>query len=223
MKKAITILAILAIVVGAVFAETHSLTVSTTVAEVVPCFQLRYGADGVHTNATADTNSINAKTYANVWTANGQYGDLSAQGAIDLNQDIAVDDVTADFYAVLAIGGKQTNKTYSLSFSAGSFDTKHNTILEATACSQSSLNNIVLNTHPTVVTSNATTGNDLEDGATQDCTITMVGAAAEEKIDLVKFSALWPRKPNADAGTYTANVTLTITVDAQPQQNPQNP
>ena len=212
MKKLIAILTIAIVLVSVVFAdgETHKLTVSTTVGEVIPSFQLRYGANGVYTNNTADSNSITNKTY------NGQLdmttpNEFSVADAIDLNQDIAVGDVTADFYAVLAIGGKQNNKVYTLSFSAGAFDTTHNGAADATACTYSCINNIVGTTKQNVVVSNALTGVELSAGNTKSCTITMKGTAAEEKIDLVKFTAKWSRNEDVDVGTYTADVILTIT------------
>jgi len=214
MKKAITILAILAIVVSAVFAdpvpasETHTISVKTVVGEVTPSFQLKYTGADIRTNTAANNNSIDDQLYY------GQFGSAptyEAASVVNLNQDISVADVTASFRAVLAIGGKQNNKSYTLAFTAGAFDTEHNGDDEPTACSQTSLNNIVGTSKENVVISNATTGNELDDGNTQTCTITMKGTAAEEKIDLVEFTAKWPRKADADVGEYTADVTLVIT------------
>jgi len=218
MKKAITILAMIAIVAAAVFAdpapasEKHTLTVKTVVAEVIPSFQLKYVSNNaVYTNATADSNNINTQTYGGQFADQGAYGDQNTAGVIDLNQDISRADVTATFRAVLAIGGKQKDKIYTLAFEAGAFNTTHNGGDDSTACSQTSLNNVVNNTKPTVVISAATTGNQLSNGNSKSTTITMKGAAAEEKIDLVEFVAKWPRNEDADMGEYTADVTLTIT------------
>ena len=211
MKKAITILAVLIVLVGAVFAEEHRISVKTIVGEVIPSFQLKYGAAGVHTNTGADSNNITNKVY------NGQYGTAqeayTVAEAVDVQQDISMTDVTASFRAVLAIGGKQNNKSYTLAFAAGSFNTTHNGAADATACSQTSLNNLVGTTKQNVVISAATTDNPLTDGASKSTTITMKGAAAEEAIDLVEFTAKWPRNEDVDVGEYTADVTLTITAN----------
>ena len=207
MKKVITILAILVVLTSAVFAETHKLTVKTVVADVTPSFQLRYGTDGVYTNATADSNSIDTQSYP------GQYGvteDLTVTTAIDLEQDISTGDVTADFYAVLAVGGKQKNKTYKLTFTAGAFNTTNNGAEDLSPCTESAINKVLSDEYAEVVVTDATTGNENEAVNSQFCTVTMKGAPAEEKIDLVKFSALWARNKDVDVGEYTADITLLI-------------
>ena len=222
MKKLIAILVIAIVLVGAVFAETHTLTVRTTVNGIIPAFQLRYGTGDVYTNKTADDNTTSVIDAATQFSATGTFGEVNDydDGYIQEAEDISLTDVTADFYAVLAIGGKQENVSYKLTFEAGAFNTKVNGVQDSTtetACTSSTIavaENYNATTHGAIVTlaqaASAITNNPANSKA---WVITMKGAPATSKIDLVKFTPTWGRNPNVDIGNYTANVTLTITVE----------
>lgn len=117
MKKAITILAVLIVLVGAVFAaETHKLTVKADVAETLPAFNLAY--DGKNTN-TVKTNvygerSDVADPAAAAYDVTGTL-DNAKDAGFNLNANGSFD-VTAQ-----VINTVKTNKTYTLEFKGGVF------------------------------------------------------------------------------------------------------
>ncbi|MBR6235236.1 MAG: hypothetical protein IKR01_05250, partial [Spirochaetales bacterium] len=106
MKKAITILAIIAIVACAVFADTvenHKIQIKTKVEGFAPVFQLYY-SDSIKTNATrtdtartapatAEGNDFTNKNEANAYTAS-----MIDKTAVDISKN----PVTATFVAKLA-------------------------------------------------------------------------------------------------------------------------
>lgn len=207
MKKTIAILAVLVIALACVFAaETHKLTLSTTIDEVIPSFQFRYGTAGVYTNDAADSNDIATQTYAGQYPASSEY---AVADAIDTGKDLSKEDISADFYAVLAIGGKQDNKTYTLKFTAGAFNTTANHVDDPTPCTSSSIESVLTSDSQYVVVS-AGAGSDSADNV-KSWKIKLVGSAATSAIDLVKFSATWAKNTDADMGTFTADVTMVVT------------
>lgn len=129
MKKAITILAVLIVLVGAVFAteEDHKIQIKTKVNGFDPVFQLTVGelvtnntratarptADGVSANGE----DFSAKTGDNTYTVS-TFHDLTGK-------DIAKEDVSATFTAVLAGNVKLANKkTYKIEFKAEQLESK---------------------------------------------------------------------------------------------------
>lgn len=213
MKKVLTVLTILVVVLGCVFAEdpaptpaptpaseTHNITIATTVDAVTPSFQLKY------TNVAADANTL---------LKNGQQGQFAngseyEAGPVDTGVDLSKDNITADFYAVVAIGARSTSG-YTLQFTAGPFAAKANKDDHPVACASSSLvtqlpadnslaNIIVLDGDVSSV------GNNVK---SQD--ILFKGSPVTSKIDIVKFTATWNADSAIDMGTYYADVSLKIT------------
>lgn len=117
MKKAITILAVLIVLVGAVFAETHTLTVRADVTEVLPAFQLAYGDLKTNTNVQ------------NVFSANGTY-DISVNGTKAGSEDANFNLDKGGAFTVTAnvINAVKTNKNYTLQFGGGVFVVKRDTV-----------------------------------------------------------------------------------------------
>ena len=125
MKKAITILAILAIVVGAVFADTeenHKIQVKTEVKAYEPVFQLYFDA-----NTKTNYDRTVARTNPNV--AEGEdFSEVDAAHAYETENnaiidktdvDISRDPVTATVTAKLTGNVKLGNtKTYTITFKA---------------------------------------------------------------------------------------------------------
>ncbi len=115
MKKLITILAILMVLVGAIFAasETHTIKITVTIEETIPAFQLKFTG----TDRTANSNTTPVQ-FAN----NGQRTDSTpATANIDFeSNDAAARTITVDAY--LANTAKQ-NKIYTLTFTDGAFKT----------------------------------------------------------------------------------------------------
>ena len=125
MKKAITILAIIAIVAGAVFADTsesHKIQIKTQVQGFEPVFQLYFDA-ATKTNyeravARTDPNVAEGEDFSNVDDAHAYTTENSA--IIDKTDvDISRDPVTATVTAKLTGNVKLGNtKTYTITFKA---------------------------------------------------------------------------------------------------------
>ncbi len=125
MKKAITILAVLIVLVGAVFAtnssEAHSIKLHTTIAEVLPVFQFsntaltgaKNSAGATVANVVKTTNTTNGGTeFTNTASYNEgpvEVGDLSKYG------------ISATFTVSVANQAK-TVRSFGLAFEAGAFE-----------------------------------------------------------------------------------------------------
>ena len=219
MKKLIAILMVLAIVAGFAFAETHKMTVDTVVGEVSPSFQLQYRADSAvkTTNADASDNTLGNPSSNPVVDPvyNGTFGspitDLTYADVIHSGKDISKEDITATFYAVLAVGAKQKNKTYTLKFTAHPFVTKANDVDHNVPCTSSTLTSEIPNSAAKIVALDGTataTGDNIK---AQN--IKLLGAPATTAIDLLSFEATWTKDPTVDMGTWKADVTLDITAN----------
>ena len=218
MKKLIAILMVMAIVAGFAFAETHTMKVDTVVGEVIPSFQLQYRTGStVKTNAAASNNTL-GDPLADPAVAplyNGQFGsqisDLTYAETIHSGKDISKEDITAKFYAVLAVGAKQKNKTYTLKFTANPFEAKADGEDHDVPCTSSVLASVIPTSAAKIV---AIDGEATATGAnvkSQD--IKLLGAPATSAIDLLSFEATWTKDPTVDMGTWTATVTLDITAN----------
>ena len=127
MKKAITILAILIVLVSAVFAaETHSIKLQTVVDEVLPVFQMTNtdleaykDVDGVKTavqNVPQTTNEAEADVNLN--NGNHTYT-ADSRDAVNVG-DLSKYDVEVEFTVYIANKAKTLND-YRLTFTAGAF------------------------------------------------------------------------------------------------------
>ena len=132
MKKAITILAVLIVLVGAVFAENHTIQIKADVSSIIPVFSLQFnGAKSVAstTKDTAETIVTDEETGATA--PNPEYLQYSDRYGLGNHSDDTA--VLAGFkldkggsvtvYAVLLNKAKQI-ETYDLTFSDGVFDVK---------------------------------------------------------------------------------------------------
>ncbi len=128
MKKAITILAVLIVLVGAVFAtdpvdpETHTIKIKADVTAIEPIFALKVGATVTNTSDVFGTsNHTVGNTPSN---PAGEFTDAvqaqTAQGNLKLDQG-----GTVEFYAVLQNKAKQI-ENYILTFGGGTFDVMKN-------------------------------------------------------------------------------------------------
>ena len=197
MKKILAILTVLILTAGMMFADssqagdTSSMLVLTTITQGVPAFQLLY------------------RTYA----TNAEHNQFGTESSYTLPQafstglDLSKEDVTAEFYAVIARGARQ-NADYLLTFEAGAFDTKSNKVNKPTACSDSTLVDSIDQQYAGNVTasdiSSATGSNS------QSAKISLSGAIVAEQVRLLKFVATWTKDTTIDAGTYSADVTMTV-------------
>jgi hypothetical protein len=221
MKKAITILAILAIVAGAVFAdnlpendasEVHQIRLKSVVGSVLPQFSLV--AQEAENGETAQTNEGAVK-----FKDEASYGVNPA--IVYEVKDISKDDIDVTFTAKL-LNKAKTGGTYSLAFQAGSFTdvwkvadgvvTKDNTVpvktKELTAASGNTA---------------AKTGVVIGNPENDEITVKFNGQECVEG-DLANYHVVYKSDntvvDNNGVG-YFADVKLTITFDGV--QNPQNP
>ena len=135
MKKVLTILVVLALVCGAVFAaETHSVRLRTVVGEVIPVFQM------TNTSLTAfkDVDGVKTAVVNVEQTTNGAEAKFVDDGdhtyTTETRDDIAVGDLSKyDVTVVFTISVANQAKTlqdYKLSFTAGAFAVKRDGITE---------------------------------------------------------------------------------------------
>ncbi len=114
MKKLITILVILTVLVGAIFAaaESHQIKITVTIAEVVPAFQLKYKTANSNSNGTAFADAAQRVDSTSV------VADLNFESDTASDRLVVVD-------ACIANAAKQS-KVYTLTFSDGAFKTSGN-------------------------------------------------------------------------------------------------
>jgi hypothetical protein len=198
MKKILAILTVLILTAGMMFADPSQATGATCIAikaslgEVIPAFQLLY-----RTNAT----NPDGKTF-------GTESSYTLPQAFSTGLDLSKEDVTAEFYAVIARGARQT-ADYLLTFEAGAFDTKSNKVNKPTACSDSTLVESIEQQYADSVSasdiSSATGSNS------QSAKISLNGnVIVAEQVRLLRFVATWTKDTTIDAGTYSADVTMTV-------------
>ena len=123
MKKAITILAVLIVLVGAVFAdETHTIKVKADVDVVIPVFGLKMStpANNYVTNeATLVNRQGNTTEYTTEYGKGATYGMTDNANAIDVAFNLD-EEGSVTFQALLLNKAKQ-RETYNLTFGGGVF------------------------------------------------------------------------------------------------------
>ena len=211
MKKAITILAVLIVLVGAVFAEiqteNHSIKLHTTVDPVVPVFHLNFkdvtataaagaalAADDAQSTNGGNTAFANngAHTYTAESRAALEVGDIS-KGAITVNFDVTISNA-AKIY-----------RSYDLTFGATGFAVTKNNSPVTTAAPT-----------PTLAGFGDHTGVSVSQ-KTQNVAATAAfnGTTCEADTVLATYKLVYAQDPAVDptnaGATYTADVTLTIT------------
>jgi hypothetical protein len=225
MKKAITILAILAIVVAAVFAdtlpennasETHQIRLKTVVGSVLPQFRL-VAQENVENATTAQTNTGETPVK---FTDRAEYG-VSTPIVYQVS-DISTGDIDVTFTAEL-LNKAKTGGTYTLAFNAGAFTdvwkvengvvTKNNSVAATTK------------ELAKAVEGAATTGIVIGDPSDETITIKFNGQECVEG-NIANYHVVYEQdnKVIDNNGTgYFADVTLTITFDGVRNPQPQNP
>lgn len=226
MKKVLTILVVLALVCGAVFAvdtETHRVTLQTTIGEVLPVFQLVRAAytgtatDGTAVTATAETTNTTGGINANGVTEDGiRFFDGADYELTELEVgDLSKYDVDVTFNVKVSNAAKSV-RTFTLTFEAGDFSVSRNnktdgangkhaaTTKEITAAGQlTGVKSSVSDTNDQIMLA-VFNGTTLVPGQTGTVLGTYhVVYPADSTID--------PSVGNSTTATYTADITLTIT------------
>ncbi len=210
MKKVIAILAIMLVIVGAVFAaETHTIKLKTQVGGEVPAFQLSYVSGGIGSAASA-TN------VASSTVAMYQYGDANSPDSFagdDIEVlDISENDITVKFSALLANDAKRKNEVYNVTLEAGAFSVLRSGIQgelaassQAVAVSTTLAARLGIDTTASALQSDAKTVKLVFNGA--EC---VAGEVATLTATYTKDASI---DMNAAGEFYYAPITMTVTKD----------
>lgn len=203
MKKLITILAVMMVLVGFAFAatETHNLNVEITIDPVYPIFSLYY-EEHSNDNTTGDetTNAFAVKpsyTITNQKTTAG--ADITADNAI-----------TVSAYVMNKAKVKQN---YTLTFSGGDFDSS------VTGCTSLNINGTATVKNASIATAPTTTAivgiSEISETAEGTLVAKFNGTqmtATDKSVVLGTATYTYTVDWNTvDPGTYTTNIVLTIT------------
>ena len=205
MKKAITILAVLIVLVGAVFAdETHTIRVKADVTEVLPAFQL-----ALLTPAQTYTTNKPAEGDPNVYGV-ANYDDLTDQTAKDINFNL--DEAGTVNVEVYVANLAKTVKGFTFAFSDGVFNVSRNGVTN----SGTEQNPVYLTYGPNSITVSKgaeKTGFYTTDLVNNVAKIKFTGKTLTntEKGSVVASAIYnYPGDTTIDPGTYYADITLTI-------------
>ena len=221
MKKAITILAVLIVLVSAVFAsETHTITVRADVDEVLPAFNLNFGA--------LDTNESSADIYGKTNPV-VDYDETShtENGSADVGFTLDV----ANSFTVTAqvINNVKTNKSFTIQFKGGVFGVKRNGTPDLyyspsriTVADVHTTDAVKATTQGVTGLTNSTTNND----STADTTNTLIasgtvnfsgktGTGATSALDIIEATFTYPGDntidPTLNSDHYYADVVMIVT------------
>ncbi len=220
MKKVLTILVVLALVCGAVFAaetETHKITLKTTIGEVLPVFQLVRAAyastatDGTAVTADSETTNTTGGINANGIVEDGKrFRDTAEYVLTDLEVgDLSKYDVDVTFTIQVSNAAKSV-RVFTLTFEAGDFSVSRSRNVESHAATTTALSA----NENLVEASGVTT-----EANGQVLTATFNGTTLSENGTLLgTYNVVYPADPTIDPSvgnttnaTYTADITLTIT------------
>ena len=235
MKKAITILAVLIVLVGAVFAdpavnpEVHSVKIKSTVVQVPPKFQMEYSITTSYPNFTDLTGTTNNEATKNDWGVQS-YVDTTAKEVSDISKYNITGTFTAKVITDVKLKATDT-QTYKLTWKAEPLTqttdiptgnapyvvkaSLSSTLAAATgtgaatvkaAFSGSSVGYNVIT--PAVDETPAELGNNLVGEGT-----VQFGVQNNTKGNLAVFTVEYPADSNAPAADYYATISLSIESD----------
>ena len=209
MKKLITILAILTVLVGAIFAseDVHQIKLTVTIPETVPSYILKTTSGAADASATAGQTSTAALSEANKTAL------LGASGTADVG------------FAIQQVSNSRTLTGYTMTVNAS------NLVLVSTNDNPKSIErtfddaveNATANEKFTVVSAapNLTKGSETNIAYTGDGTSSlhvqyngvMVAATTQAPVSIGTFTVGYNANATAKPGNYVANVKLTVTAD----------
>ena len=189
MKKAIAILAVLVILVGAVFAaETHKIKIDANIATVAPQYQMSIGS------VTTNDNGENGAAAAYTTTT---YTENTTAAVLDFEQSSSV--------AVLVklVNPAKTITKYTFTFSDGNFSVKKGADEQAETVSPKSI--ALTTTH-----ANGTTGIASIGISGQVATVTFNGTTCADSTELVTATYSYDAHTDVNPGEYTAYVQMVV-------------
>ncbi len=200
MKKAITILAVLIVLVGVVFAETHTIKIKADVDAIPPQFQLVFEEGSRNTNPTPK--AFGEDNYSIGDTANDK---IDAGFKLDAGG-------TATFKAVIANNAKIV-QGYTLTFSDGQFKNVKRVDNQGVQSSGTKDAAITVSAGtPTTGIQTITKANEQDKFVTANFNGTKMTAITQQATTYVLATAQYTYSPDStiSPGTYYADVTLTI-------------
>ena len=209
MKKLITILAIMIVLVGAVFAadpvtttERHEMKIYSVVNEILPVFQMTYGGAVTNesTRFSATTHATN-NTKATALNSNIDIGAETAAGALQVQFEV---NLVADGDGNYA----KTQRSFTLTFSDGVFDeVKRNGGAASGTLSPDSI--AVAGEEIATGITSITPDNTNTSAPTVVVQFNGNTVTANKKLATATYS--YTGDPTIDMGTYYADILLTIT------------
>ena len=222
MKKLIAILAIMVVLVGAVFAttntETHKIRIYSVVDEILPTFQLRYAAESAITNNSTVRFSNNA-TYLDPTTGLNNNTTDSFDSHFDIGAETAEGALTVVFTCNLVADADtnfaKTQKSFTITFSDGVFAVKRSGVTENQTLAPYSITSVagVVTTGITSITPNNENGaSTYTTGAkSSSTTVAFSGETVTAAQVLTTATYAYTGDPTIDMGTYYADIVMTIT------------
>ena len=217
MKKILTVLTILVILVSAVFAdpepavsatETHTIKLKTNVGGVIPAFNLEFTSGTAVDGQASSTNGGENPVQFSINNPEFTGADIEVL-------DISRYDISAVFTAKLANEAKQV-EDYRISFSAGPFNVKKDTadatvlpesVAVAASGSIAALKGVSAGTPAAVIVDETTGTKSQSIGFHFNGTTCVTG-------DLATFSVSYAKDPEVDPTAarsyYYANITMTV-------------
>ena len=222
MKKVLTILVVLALVCGAVFAdETHTVRLKTIVGEIIPAFQLHeyslVGNRDANNDGQADNDVLISNQLTNA-DADVYETDNYAFANDVFVGDLSKYDVTVVFQAKLANKAKTTTD-YKLTFEAGAFKVSRNGVgfgendpeqLLPVASQEIVAESV--GARDGVVDSVTAVTTSIDNSGARVVKVDFNGAECKANTDLAQFKVQYTHDSTIDPTTtgYFANVTMTV-------------
>lgn len=210
MKKLITILAILTVLVGAVFADTADIRISTEIGEVAPAFKLSYKA--VATGNSATYTSGTTETVASSVVA----GTPTAGEIVITTNDMLTKDAAITFAVTQTVANARKTASYTLSANAGDltlYEIPGTTEEEKTPSAEQIAANKFDLVGDAAATITPVAHTDYYDNGREGTSVTFdfLGTPIPANTEIATFSYKWGKNADAIPGKYQADVVLTIT------------
>lgn len=201
MKKVITILAIMIVVIGAVFAdpaptgsEDHKIRIMADVTDVLPVFQLKIKDTTIITN----NGEVKAAVYSDHFDSTAKDNSSAYDVQFNLNENGSV-----TFQAIIQNKAKSTSAKYTVLFSGGEFEVKKNGVVVSTKHSPS------INVSPTT-TDIAGIKSVTSGTADNSVVVEFKGTMTTENNVIATAVYTYTGDAAIDPGVYYADVVMTV-------------
>ena len=210
MKKAITILAVLIVLIGAVFADTADIRVSTEIGEVAPGFKLAFKELAQSNQASYAEGYTTAESTA--VASNPTKGDI-----VITTNDMLTKNAVITFAVKQSVADARKVANYTLSVSTTNLTLYKVPSPTTGADTDPTPAQIAANVFALEGTAAATiTGTDnatyyTHGDAGTSVTFNFTGAPVPANTEIATFTYQWNKNANAIPGKYQADVILTVT------------